>query len=107
MFGMGAQGLFSHLLIPLIDIVIVMTVSISGLKKLHRIAVVRVKEGVCFWDCFCYRMSHGYVTQSVCLCSVIGSTYFILFLYNNHGSKHQRNILVFCSVMSLDTDFLP
>ena len=42
----------------------------------------------------------------MCLCSVIGSTYFILFLYIN-VSKRQRNILVFCGVLSLDTDSLP
>ena len=39
---MEAQGLCSHLFSPLIDIVIVMTVSISGLKKLYRIAIVPV-----------------------------------------------------------------
>ena len=42
---MEAQGLCSHLFSPLIDIVIVMTVSISGLKQLHHIAVVQVKDG--------------------------------------------------------------
>ena len=42
MLGMEAQGLCSHLFSPLIDIVIVMTVSISGLKQLYRIAIVPV-----------------------------------------------------------------
>ena len=40
MLGMEAQGLCSHLFSPLIDIVIVMTVSTSG--QLYRIAIVPV-----------------------------------------------------------------
>ena len=48
MFGIGAQRLCGHFFSPLIYIVIVTTVSISGLKQLHRIAVVQVKDGYFF-----------------------------------------------------------